>query len=125
MLKININDHPYISGMNRVADVTEISFDTNPKKIYLEMKIKHFYHDINVEKLDTLIELIAKNSVFIVVGKDDDGNDITMPDYDAIMLFIDQDMPIKTLITNIINLRDADGTINYKCGYGQIPEINN
>ena len=112
MLTTNISNHPVITGVTRQAEILEIKFDDVSKNINMELKITHEYEGTEIKDFDKKIRLIANNSVLI--GE--------IGDYDFIIQQVEGDAPIKTLISQIILMRDADGTINQKMGYGVVEE---
>jgi hypothetical protein len=107
MIAKYISNHPVISGMTRQAEIMELKFDEQQKIVNMELNITHYFNEVSIKELDKKIRLIANNSVLI--GE--------IGDYDFIISQIENDAPIKTLLYQIIDMRDTDGTINRKMGY--------
>lgn len=114
MLKKSISNHPVITGMERKSEIINLKFDDQAKVIEMELNITHYFNDVNINQLDKKIRLLAANKV--VIGE--------FGDYDYIIGQINNDAPIKTLLDGIVDMRDSDGTINSKMGYGAIETID-
>lgn len=119
MLRQAISNHPVITDITREVELKEINFDEQKRHMYMEIYVYHYMlkdgKQLEIKKFDTHFKLVADNSKMI------DG----VHDYNYIIEQVELNAPINTLISNIIGIRDADGTINDKCNYDIVfPEEN-